>query len=101
MIAASFSIIYLAVKFIELLIRIMKGEKIEWRATYSYKQVIKVCLNSVIITSLISIYIYHVTESLEVSISLFVIFIVFIISGTIRSLLTEQHIKGSGGRRDD
>jgi len=86
---------------IGLLRKAIKGEKIYWKVTYSYVSVLKFSLISAIVLSAISFYIYHVTESIEAAITLFVFFIALNIAATLRTLLTESHIKsGSGGKKN-
>ena len=98
-IVASVSILYLAIKLLGLPAKTLKGEKIKWRSTYSYTSVLKFCLIGAIVLSAISIYIYRVTESLEVAITLFVFFMALIIASIIRTLLTENHIRSSDGTK--
>jgi hypothetical protein len=96
-IAVSVSIFYLAIKLIGLLVRALKGEKIERRSAYSYGSVLKFGLISAIVLSAVSIFIYDVTDSFEVAITLFVFFIALTIAATIRTLLTENHVRSRDG----
>ena len=100
-IALSVSILYLAIKLIGLLVKVLKGERIEWRTTYSFGSVLKFSLIGAIVLSAISFYIYHVTDSFEVAITLFVFFMALNIAATIRTLLTEDHIRSRGGTKAD
>jgi Na+/proline symporter len=86
---------------LKLLIKWIRGEKIEWVRTYSYKRVIKISLISVVIASGLSLYIHYETGSTEVSLTLFIFFLACIIGGTIRSLLMEEHTKSRGGVKED
>ena len=86
---------------IKLLIKWVRGEKIEWVRTYSYKKVLRVSLVSVAIASGLSLYIHYATGSTEVSLTLFIFFLACIIGGTIRSLLMQEHTKSRGGVKED
>jgi len=78
-----------------------RPEKIECNRTYSYKNVIRFSLFSVVIVSGLSLYIHYETGSTEASLTLFIFFLACILSGTIKCLLREKQIKRRGGTKEE
>jgi len=67
--------------------------------TYSYKEATIVFIIANLVITVISLFIYTITKSAEVTISLGVFMIVCSIASYSRSLLTQYQIKQSGGKK--
>jgi uncharacterized membrane protein len=75
--------------------------KIKRDNTYSYRTVIKMGIRSSFIAVVVSLLIYLVSDSFEVTISLGILFMVCIAGGCLYGLLLEYQVKRRGGKRLD
>jgi len=93
------ALLFLLFQLIKLFFMRLTGEKIKIKDTYSFKWIPKLLLNSLLIASLLAVFIYWQTESLEISVSLYVLFVSCIFAGVIRSALTEYQAKRRGAQK--
>ena len=81
--------------------KFINGERFDTKKTYSYKQPLKFSFFALIIFSIISALIYFETESFELALSFFVFFIACIMSGLLKTLHGESHLKRRGAIKKD
>lgn len=84
--------------FIEYKIR--KGA-IERSDTYSYRSILRGGIRGFVISVILSLIIYILSNSLEVSITLFVFFLVYVIGSCVYGFVLEYQVKRRGGKRID
>ena len=80
--------------------RIRKG-KLQRVDTYSYRSVKKMGIRGICITIILSIIIYLVSNSLEVTLSLGIFFLVCVAGGSFYGLFLEYQTKRRGGKKID
>ena len=94
-------ILIIAIAFVITIEYLIRKGKLKRAETYSYKCVIKEGVRMMLIAFIICFLIYLYSKSLETSLTIGIVSFFFILSGTLRSLLTEHHIKGRGARREE
>ena len=97
---AKILILVIAIAFLITVEYLIRKGKVKRADTYSYKDAIQVGLRTTLIVFVICILIFIYSNSLETSITLFIISIFFILAGVLRALLTESHIKGRGASKE-
>jgi hypothetical protein len=80
--------------------RIRKG-KLKRVDAYSYRSVITMCIRSFYIAIILTLIIYLVSNSLEVTISLGIFFLFCIAGGSLYGLFLEYQTKRRGGKKID
>lgn len=86
---------------IKVITKFIKGERFEKKKTYSFSKVIKFSIITAIVSAAISAIIYLETKSAELSLTLFVFFMACNVSGLIRTLVNQSHLKGQGAIKED
>lgn len=71
----------------------LKNDKKDTPIEGSYSAVLKYALLFVLLAILVGVVVHAFTGSIEVAISIEIIILACIVAGTIRSLVTEYHIK--------
>ena len=94
------SILILAITFLITIEYLIRKGKLKRADTYSYKSVIESSIRYLLIAFIICFLIYLYSKSLEVSLTLGIVSLFFILAGCLRALLTEHHIKGRGGYKE-
>jgi len=85
----------------KILSKLIKGEKISRKTTYSYYQVIKTSAIFSLVFTVISLAVYLESQSSELSITMFVFFQACTISGCLRILHLEKLSKDSGAKKQN
>jgi len=94
------TILLLAIAFLFTIEFLIRRGKLKRADTYSFKSVIGEGVRALLIAFIICFLVYIYSKSFEVSLSLGIVSLVFILAGCLRSLLTEQHIKSRGGHKE-
>jgi hypothetical protein len=87
---------FLLFQMIRLLFKWINGEKIYSKNTYSFKWIPRSLAIAVIIATVLAIFIYWQSGSLEVTITLYIFFMACIIAGVIRTTQIEFQAKRRG-----
>lgn len=79
----------------------LQGKEIPVVKTFSYKRVYLTCIKFVFFAIIISLLIYFVTQSAEVTLSLFALMIACIFYSFVMNVLWEYQTKRRGGTKTD
>ena len=97
----AFIIILIGIVFIIIINLMIKKGRLKQVETYSYKAVIKRSILFLFVVIIISLIIYFLSRSIEVTISLGVLLLMGVVASFIYGLLWENQTKGRGGRKVD
>jgi hypothetical protein len=94
------SILILAIAFVLSIEYLIRKGRLKRANTYSYRSVLVEGVRTMFIAFIICFLLYFYSKSFEVSLTLGIVSIFFIIAGCIRGLITEHQIKRKGGRKE-